>query len=132
MTKQKRATALSPSARSKALGLTVMILEDDVAVCDALALFVGQLGHEVRCFSDAESFFGAGVPDSDDTLIVDIGLPGIDGGKVISWVNALSEAPRVLAITGQSHTAIREFLDGTPATQLLRKPLSANELAAHF
>lgn len=120
------------AAYSKANGLKVLILEDDAAVCDAIAVFVDQLGHEVRCFADAESFFSAGVPDQEDTLIVDIGLPGMDGGKVIAWVNALAEPPRILAITGQSHTAIRDFLDGTPATQLLRKPLSATELAAHF
>lgn len=112
--------------------MTVLILEDDAAVCDAIAVFVDQLGYDVRCFADAESFFSAGVPDPADTLIVDIGLPGMDGGKVIAWVNALAEPPRILAITGQSQTAIREFLHGTPATHLLRKPLSATALAAHF
>jgi FixJ family two-component response regulator len=113
-------------------GLTVLILEDDAAVRDAIAMFVDQLGQEVRCFANAESFFGAGVPKPKDVLIVDIGLPGMDGGKVIEWVNALSEPPQIVAITGQSQTAIREFLDGMPATPLLRKPLSAAELAAHF
>lgn len=116
----------------KANGLTVLILEDDAAVCDAIAVFVDQLGQQVRCFADAESFFSAGVPDPDDTLIVDIGLPGMDGSKVIEWVNALADPPRILAITGQSHTAIREFLEGMPSTHLLRKPLSAAELASHF
>lgn len=117
---------------SKANSLTVLILEDDAAVRDAIAVFVDQLGQAVRCFADAESFFSAGVPDPADTLIVDIGLPGMDGGKVIKWVSALAKPPRILAITGQSHTAIREFLEGMPATNILRKPLSANELAAHF
>ncbi|GAB5508956.1 MAG: hypothetical protein Rhims3KO_03570 [Hyphomicrobiales bacterium] len=117
---------------SKADDLTVLILEDDAAVRDAIAMFVDQLGQSVRCFANAESFFSAGVPEPEDTLIVDIGLPGMDGGKVIQWINALAEPPRILAITGQSHTAIREFLENTPATQLLRKPLSAAELASHF
>jgi DNA-binding response OmpR family regulator len=112
--------------------LTVYILEDDAAVRDALCLFVEQLGHVVRSFNDAESFFSAGVPSGDDTVIIDIGLPGIDGTSVISWLNALADVPRVLAITGQSHTMIRDFLDGMPTTELLRKPLSATELAIHL
>jgi DNA-binding response OmpR family regulator len=112
--------------------LTVYILEDDAAVRDALCLFVEQLGHVVRSFNDAESFFSAGVPSGDDTVIIDIGLPGIDGTSVISWLNALADAPRVLAITGQSHTMIRDFLEGMPSTELLRKPLSATELAIHL
>lgn len=117
---------------SRADGLTVLILEDDAAVRDAIAMFVDQLGQSVRCFANAESFFSAGVPEPEDTLIVDIGLPGMDGGKVIQWINALAEPPHILAITGQSHTAIREFLENMPSTQLLRKPLSAAELASHF
>lgn len=112
--------------------MTVHILEDDSAVCDALATFVEQLGHGVRTYSDAESFFAAGVPQSYDTVIVDIGLPGIDGTTVVSWVSGLADAPRVLAITGQSQTIIREFLEDLPATQLLRKPLSATELASYL
>ncbi|MFK7792170.1 MAG: response regulator [Devosiaceae bacterium] len=112
--------------------MTVFILEDDASVRDALSVFVEQMGHTVRLFSDAESFFAAGVPSGDDMVIVDIGLPGIDGTKVVSWVNALADTPRVLAITGQSQTIIRDFLGGLPSTQLLRKPLSANQLAHHL
>ena len=112
--------------------MTVHILEDDTAVCDALCTFVEQLGHSVRSYSDAESFFASNVPSGSDTVIVDIGLPGIDGTKVISWVSALADAPRVLAITGQSQTIIRDFLEGLPSTELLRKPLSAAELAQHL
>lgn len=117
---------------SKANSLTVFVLEDDMAVRDALSLFVSQLGHETLSFGDAESFFAAGVPAGEDVVIVDIGLPGIDGTKVISWINALADPPRVLAITGQSQTIIRDFLNGLPTTELLRKPLSANELALHL
>jgi FixJ family two-component response regulator len=112
--------------------LTVYILEDDSAVCDALCLFAEQMGHSVKSFSDAESFFAAGVPAGSDTVIVDIGLPGIDGSKVIAWLYALAEPPRVLAITGQSHTMIRDVFDVSPVTDLLRKPLSANELALYL
>jgi CheY-like chemotaxis protein len=67
-----------------------------------------------------------------DTVIIDIGLPGIDGTKVIAWLDALAEPPRVLAITGQSHTMIRDFLGSSPSTELLRKPLSASELALYL
>ena len=98
--------------------MTVYIVEDDSAVCDALDLFIRQLGHQVRAFSDAESFFAAGVPDADDTVIVDIGLPGIEGTQLISWLNALADPPRILVITGQSQTIIREFLEDMPTTDL--------------
>ncbi|MBV6658234.1 MAG: response regulator [Devosiaceae bacterium] len=112
--------------------MTVIILEDDTAVCDAIATFAKQMGHDVVTFHDAESFFAAMVPTGDDMLIVDIGLPGIDGARVIQWVHALAEPPQVLAITGQSQTAIRDFLEGMPSTNLLRKPLSAVELSHYF
>ncbi|MEM6381432.1 MAG: response regulator [Pseudomonadota bacterium] len=112
--------------------MTVIILEDDPAVCDAIATFVKQMGYPICTYHDAESFFAAPVPGGEDMVIVDIGLPGIDGTRVIDWLNALADPPRVLAITGQSQTAIREFLEGMPRVDLLRKPLSANELAIYF
>ncbi len=122
----------APRLRKGKKRLTVHILEDDSAVRDALTIFVEQLGHPARCYADAESFFAAGVPRGSDTIIVDIGLPGIDGSRVISWINALADAPRVLAISGQSQTMNRDFTDVLPATELLRKPLSAAELAHHL
>ncbi|MEM1284473.1 MAG: response regulator [Cohaesibacteraceae bacterium] len=112
--------------------MTVIILEDDLAVCDAISLFVSQLGHAVRSFSDAESFFASIVPAPEDMVIVDIGLPGMDGSQVISWLNALASPPRVLAITGQSQTSIRDFLTESPSTMLMRKPLSPQELSSFF
>lgn len=112
--------------------LTVIILEDDPAVRDAIGIFVEQLGHTIKSFCDAESFFAGIVPTGDDMVIVDIGLPGIDGTRVIEWLQALAEPPRVLAITGQSQTVIRDFIGGSPKTNLLRKPLSAQELSVYF
>lgn len=103
-----------------------------MAVCDAIGLFVSQLGHKVRAFSDAESFFAAMVPQADDMVIVDIGLPGMDGGRVVDWLNALADPPRILAITGQSQTSIRDFQTKAPSTELMRKPLSPQELSNFF
>ncbi|MEM1286979.1 MAG: response regulator [Pseudomonadota bacterium] len=112
--------------------MTVIIIEDDAAVCDAIRTFVTQLGHDAIAFEDAESFFAQDIPSGDDMVIVDIGLPGIDGVQVIRWLEALAEPPRILAITGQSQTVIRDFLSGSPTMDVLRKPLSASELAVYF
>ncbi|MEM6712457.1 MAG: response regulator [Pseudomonadota bacterium] len=112
--------------------MIIHIVEDDHAVCDAVALFVRQMGHDVRTHSDAEGFFAAGIPGGEDIVIVDIGLPGMDGTQLVAWLNALADPPRILAITGQSQTIIRDFLEGAQTIDILRKPLSASELAVHL
>ncbi len=109
--------------------MTVYILEDDPGVLDSLTLLVEQFGHDVSAFPDAETFFLKADPKSSDTVIVDLGLPGIPGNRVIRWVRGLSSNPQVVAISGQARHQIEFQLRGMSEAVVIRKPLSEAELA---
>ncbi|MEP3275088.1 MAG: response regulator [Stappiaceae bacterium] len=109
--------------------MTVYILEDDPGVLDSLVLLIEQLGHDVSAFPDAESFFLKAVPKNSDTVIVDLGLPGIPGDRVMRWVSELSTNPKVVAISGQARHLIDFQLRGIKKPIVVRKPLSEAELA---
>ena len=83
----------------------VHIVEDDPGVGDSLALLLAQIGHESRVYPDAESFFECHPPDPEDTVIVDLGLPGLSGMQVVRWLSGLKTPPKVIAITGQPSRA---------------------------
>ena len=110
--------------------MAVHILEDDPGVSDSLLTFLRGMGHDVVTYPDAESFFEAEPPSHDDTIIVDLLLPGISGARVIRWLQGLREPPRVIAITGQPQKAIEKQLRGLGNVQLLRKPLSSQTIAS--
>ena len=112
--------------------MTVHIIEDDPGVGDSLALLLDQMGHDVRIYPDAESFFEVLPPSPHDTVIVDLGLPGLSGVQLIRWLNGLKVPPKIIAITGQSQRTIIEMFEGEEPAILLRKPLSEETLVSHL
>lgn len=108
----------------------IHVLEDDPAVRDSLQLLLRNMGHEVACYSDGESFLRTARPQPDDNVIVDLKLPGISGAEVITSLQRLEQPPRIIAISGQPATAIRKQLRGITVPHVLRKPLDADEVAA--
>ena len=112
--------------------MLVHIVEDDPGVGDSLALLLAQIGHDSRVYPDAESFFECHPPSPDDTVIVDLGLPGLSGMQVVRWLSGLKTPPKVIAITGQPSRAIAEVVDGHLPAILLRKPLTEESLVSHL
>ena len=93
-------------------------------------LLLRNMGHEVVCYSDGESFLSLARPRPGDDVIVDLKLPGISGAEIITALLQLDQPPRIIAMTGQGATAIRNELRGINVSHVLRKPLNADQLAA--
>jgi two-component system response regulator MprA len=109
----------------------VLVVEDDAAIADVLRRALRQEGHEVRSAEDgvealelAESF----VPD---LVILDLGLPKLDGVEVCRRLRAESDAP-ILILTARTDTDDRvEGLD-SGADDYLMKPFERKELLARM
>lgn len=110
--------------------MAIHIVEDDPGVSDSLQLSLKALGLDAVAHPDAETFFEAATPRADDTIIVDLALPGISGATVIRWLQLLETPPRVIAISGQSQARIDRELKGLKVGELFRKPLSADLISA--
>ncbi len=110
----------------------IHILEDDPGVSHALRLLLEQLGHEVSCHPDAESFFELAPPHHEDLVIVDLALPGISGVQVVRWINELADPPRVVIMSGLPQTAIDREISGSVKRPpvVVRKPLTEASIAA--
>jgi FixJ family two-component response regulator len=110
--------------------VAVHILEDDPGVSDSLQTFLEGMGHDAFVYRDAETFFGQEPPASQDTIIVDLLLPGISGARVIRWLLTLKDPPTVIAISGQAQSVIDRQLSGLVGSlKILRKPLSSKTIA---
>ena len=108
----------------------VHIVEDDEAVSDSLVMLLRQLGRPVHAYRDAESFFARGIPAPHETVLVDLGLPGMDGNQLIRWLQSLREPPRIVVISGQPQSRLERMMSGLSVPHVLRKPLNAESLAA--
>ncbi len=104
------------------------VIEDDPGVADALVLMLRAFGHEATAFRDAESFLAAARPGPDDTLLVDLALPGMSGADLIRRLKHSLPSARVVVVTGQSQAQLEKDIRGLGVEHLVRKPVEADAL----
>jgi two-component system CheB/CheR fusion protein len=83
-------------------GARIVLVEDHPDAAESLALLLELLGHRVRVFSEGAAALEAALLDPPDIMVVDIGLPGIDGYEVARRVRRapLLRHAVLIALTG--------------------------------
>jgi DNA-binding response OmpR family regulator len=109
----------------------VLVIEDDVEIADVLRRFLRQEGHEVRTAVDGEEALPAAAEFVPDLVILDLGLPGMDGVDVCRRLRADGDVP-ILILTARAELEDRvEGLD-SGADDYLVKPFERQELLARI
>jgi len=109
----------------------VLVVEDDAEIADVLRRFLRQEGHEVRTAVDGEEALPAASEFVPDLVILDLGLPGLDGVEVCRQLRAGGDVP-ILILTARTELDDRvEGLD-SGADDYLMKPFERQELVARI
>jgi DNA-binding response OmpR family regulator len=109
----------------------VLVVEDDEAIADVLRRTLRQEGHEVRSSTDGVDALRAAEEFVPDLVILDLGLPGLDGVEVCRRLRAESDVP-ILILTARTDLENRvEGLD-SGADDYLAKPFERQELLARM
>jgi len=109
----------------------VLVVEDDESIADVLRRTLRQEGHEVRSSVDGVEALHAAEEFVPDLVILDLGLPGLDGVEVCRRLRADSDVP-ILILTARSELGDRvEGLD-SGADDYLVKPFERQELLARM
>ncbi len=109
----------------------VLVVEDDAEIADVLRRTLRQEGHEVRSAADGLAALEAAEDFVPDLVILDLGLPRLDGVEVCRRLRAESDAP-ILILTARTQTDDRvEGLD-SGADDYLVKPFERQELLARM
>jgi two-component system, OmpR family, response regulator MprA len=109
----------------------VLVIEDDEAIADVLRRTLRQEGHEVRSSGDGIDGLRAAEEFVPDLVILDLGLPGLDGVEVCRRLRAESDVP-ILILTARTDLDHRvEGLD-SGADDYLGKPFERQELLARM
>ena len=81
----------------------VLLIEDHDDAREMLALLLGKLGHDVHAAADGPSGLDAVHAVGPDAVIVDVGLPGLDGYEVARRIRAApGRQPLLIALTGHA------------------------------
>jgi DNA-binding response OmpR family regulator len=112
----------TPSAR-------VLVVEDDEAIADVLRRSLRAEGHEVQSAADGVQALALAEQFVPDLVILDLGLPRLDGTEVLKRLRDEGDVP-VLILTARTETEDRvEGLDAG-ADDYLPKPFEREELLA--
>jgi DNA-binding response OmpR family regulator len=89
--------------------LRVLVVEDDEDTAASMALLLRLDGHEVRVAGEGGAALREAQDRPPDVVLLDIGLPGLDGYEVAKRLRerAAGKQPLVIAVTGRDQDEAR-------------------------
>ncbi len=111
--------------------MRILIADDDPQILRALRITLGARGYEIVTAHDGVTALAAIVEYHPDLLMLDLGMPNLDGLAVIDSVRAWNSVP-ILVVSGRSGASDKvEALD-RGADDYVTKPFSIDELLARI
>ena len=108
---------------------TVVVVEDDPGIADLLDLYLRQAGYRVLLAPDGERGLELIAQHRPVLVVLDIGLPGIDGLEVCRRIRAESTLP-ILFLTARDAEVDRVVGLELGADDYVTKPFSPREVVA--
>lgn len=109
----------------------VLIVEDDAAICNLIATTLETHNYKYRTAGNGENAILEAVSHNPDVMLLDLGLPDMDGVEVIRKVRTWSKMPIIVISARSEETDKIEALDAG-ADDYLTKPFSVEELLARL
>jgi two-component system, OmpR family, phosphate regulon response regulator PhoB len=110
---------------------TVLVAEDDPSSRTATRLFLQRVGYRVGEAADGPATLREASMGHYDLVVLDLGLPGLDGEEVLARLRRDSSLP-VIVLTGRSEEAERVRVLDLGADDYVVKPCSLPELEARI
>jgi len=112
--------------------MRILLVEDDELLGDGLAAGLRHCGYNVDWLQDGESARAALATDDYAALVLDLGLPRLDGMAVLRLLRAEGNAIPVLILTARDSTWDKVGGLDSGADDYLVKPVDLDELAARL
>jgi two-component system KDP operon response regulator KdpE len=109
----------------------VLVVDDDAQILRALRTSLRARGYEVHTSPNGETALEVLAGHGFDLVILDLGLPGIDGQEVIRRVRAWSDVPIIVLSVREAQQQKIAALD-SGADDYVTKPFAMEELLARM
>lgn len=111
--------------------MKILIADDDPQLLRALRITLSAKGYDVVTAADGNEAISQTVQHRPDVLLLDLGMPGVDGMQVIHAIRGWSDAP-ILVVSGRTGAEDKvEALDAG-ADDYVTKPFLVEELLARI
>ena len=112
-------------------GLFVLLIDDDVELCNMLKEYFAQLGHRLDCAHNGPDGLASALQTSYDIVLLDVMLPFINGFSVLHQLRRRKEMP-VIMLTARVSRDDRISGLNKGADDYVTKPFDADELLARI
>ncbi|HWB68759.1 MAG TPA: response regulator transcription factor [Solirubrobacterales bacterium] len=114
-----------------AVGGRVLVVEDDTEIADVLRRSLRNEGYEVKTSADGVEALDIAAGFVPDLVVLDLGLPRLDGVEVCRRLRAGGDVP-ILMLTARAETEDRVAGLDSGADDYLVKPFERTELLARI
>lgn len=109
----------------------VLLIEDDATIRQGLVRALGEHGHAVSTAPTGTEGLRLVVADRPDLVVLDLGLPDLDGREVLAMLRAVSDTPIIVATARDTEPEIVAALEAG-ADDYLVKPFGGAQLHARI
>jgi two-component system KDP operon response regulator KdpE len=119
------------AAADKSGGTRVLVVDDEPQILRALRINLAARGYHVLTAQDGAAALRAAAEGKPDVVVLDLGLPDLDGAEVIAGLRGWSSVPIiVLSARTDSTDKVRALDSG--ADDYVTKPFGMDELLARL
>jgi len=112
--------------------MQIMLVEDDALLADGIVRALKRDGFAVNWLSDGRSAQNSLVVEAPDVLVLDLGLPDMDGLELLAWLRGKGLVMPVLILTARDSTSDKVTGLDRGADDYLAKPFDIQELSARL
>ncbi len=111
--------------------VNILICEDDASINKLLSVTMEVEGYAFRSVSTGKQCLREIVSHQPDVLLLDLGLPDLDGNQIIKKVREFSDFP-IIVVSARGEDADKITALDAGADDYLTKPFSTDELLARL
>ncbi len=109
----------------------ILVVEDDPEMSRALALNLTARGYRVTTATDGTAALNAAAAAMPDVIVLDLGLPDLDGMDIIRAIRGYSRTP-IVVLSGRTSSGDKVDALEAGADDYVTKPFDVNELVARL
>jgi DNA-binding response OmpR family regulator len=109
----------------------VLLVEDDDAIRTSLSRSLTAAGHVVTAVAAGAEGVAAVARERPEVILLDLGLPDLDGRDVLAMVRSVSDIPVIVATARDEDTSVVKLLDAG-ADDYVIKPFSSAQIDARI